>query len=316
MRLVAAEEVRESLDFPSLVDCLRDIFRAGATVPVRHHHTIPKAGEPDATLLLMPAWQDGGDVGIKIVTVTPGNGKRNLPAVMGIYLLLDGESGQPRAIVDGPMLTLRRTAAVSALASRYLSRPDSETLVMVGAGALAPHLIEAHAAVRPIKRVIVWNHRPERAEALAAELSAGALSGGTLSVTASQDLEAAVAEADVISCATLTRQPLVKGAWLKPGQHLDLVGGFTPEMREADDEAVRRSQVYVDTRDGALKEAGDIVEPLARGILTPERIEADLLELVQGGDTKERDPEAITFFKAVGSALSDLGAAQLVVARL
>ena len=173
MRFVDADEVRANLDFPSLVNCLRDIFRTGATVPVRHHHTIPKANEPDATLLLMPAWQEGGEVGIKIVTVTPGNGQRGLPAVMGIYLLLDGESGEPRAIIDGPMLTLRRTAAVSALASRYLSRPDSETLVMVGAGALAPHLIEAHAAVRPIRRAIIWNHRPERAEALAAKLSGG-----------------------------------------------------------------------------------------------------------------------------------------------
>ncbi len=311
MRIVAPEEVRDSLDFPSLVARLRESFRGGATVPVRHHHTIPKAEEPDATLLLMPAWQDGGDVGVKVVTVTPGNGQRSLPAVMGVYLYLDGVSGAPRAIIDGPMLTLRRTAAVSALASDYLSRRDAESLVMVGSGALAPHLIEAHAAVRPIRRVAIWNHRPERAQELA-----DALSGGPLVVTAVADLQAAVGEADIISCATLSQTPLVQGAWLKPGQHLDLVGGFTPLMREADDEAVRRAQVFVDTRDGALKEAGDIVEPIAHGILTPEAIVADLLELSRRDDPLPRDAETITFFKSVGSALSDLSAAQLLVERL
>ena len=311
MRIVAPEEVRESLDFPSLVARLREGFRGGATVPVRHHHTVPKDGEPDATLLLMPAWQEGGDVGVKVVTVTPGNGQRSLPAVMGVYLFLDGVSGAPRAIIDGPMLTLRRTAAVSALASDYLSRPDAESLVMVGAGALAPHLIEAHAAVRPIRRVAIWNHRPERAEALAE-----ALSGGPLAATAVTDLEAAVGDADIVSCATLSETPLVQGAWLRPGQHLDLVGGFTPLMREADDEAVRRAQVFVDTRDGALKEAGDIVEPIAHGILTPEAIVADLLELSRRDDPLPRDAETITFFKSVGSALSDLSAARLLVERL
>lgn len=311
MRIVAPEEVRDSLDFPSLVARLRESFRGGATVPVRHHHTIPKAEEPDATLLLMPAWQDGGDVGVKVVTVTPGNGQRSLPAVMGVYLYLDGVSGAPRAIIDGPMLTLRRTAAVSALASDYLSRRDAESLVMVGSGALAPHLIEAHAAVRPIRRVAVWNHRPERAQELAE-----ALSGGPLAVTAVTDLQAAVGDADIISCATLSQTPLVQGAWLRPGQHLDLVGGFTPLMREADDEAVRRAQVFVDTRDGALKEAGDIVEPIAQGILTPEAIIADLLELSRRDDPLPRDAETITFFKSVGSALSDLSAAQLLVERL
>ena len=301
MRIVAPEQVRDCLDFPSLVARLREGFRSGATVPVRHHHTVPKAGEPDATLLLMPAWQEGGDVGVKVVTVTPGNGQRGLPAVMGVYLFLDGVSGAPRAIIDGPMLTLRRTAAVSALASDSLSRPDAETLLMVGAGALAPHLIEAHAAVRPIRRVLIWNHRAERAQALAQELS-----GGALAVSAAPDLQTAVGEADIISCATL----------LQPGQHLDLVGGFTPLMREADDEAVRRAQVFVDTREGAIKEAGDIVEPIAHGILTPDAIVADLLELSRRDDPLPRDAETITFFKSVGSALSDLSAAQLLVERL
>ena len=311
MRFVTAEEVEETLDFPSLVDGLHGTFRIGAAVPVRHHHSLPRKDEPDATLLLMPAWQGETHIGVKIVTVTPGNGRRGLPAVMGVYLLLDGSSGAPLAIVDGPMLTLRRTAAVSALASRFLSRPDSETLLMVGAGALAPHLIEAHAAVRPIRRVLVWNHRPERARELADNLA-----DSPFEVSAIEDLEAAVGQADIVSCATLTQKPLIQGAWLRPGQHLDLVGGFTPDMREADDEAVRRSQVFVDTRDGATMEAGDIVEPIARGVLATDAIIADLIELSRGDEPPPRAATAITFFKSVGSALSDLGAAQLVVGRL
>ncbi len=311
MRFVTAEEVRATLDFPSLVDGLQETFRVGATVPVRHHHSLSRENEPDATLLLMPAWQGETRIGVKIVTVTPGNGLRGLPAVMGVYLLLDGPSGAPLAIIDGPMLTLRRTAAVSALASRFLSRPDSQTLLMVGAGALAPHLIEAHAAVRPLRRALIWNHRPERARALVADLA-----DSPLEISAVEDLQAAVGEADIISCATLTEKPLVHGAWLRPGQHLDLVGGFTPDMREADDDAVQRSQVFVDTRDGAIKEAGDIVEPIARGVLAPDQIIADLIELSRHDDRQPRTAAAITFFKSVGSALSDLGAAQLVVSRL
>lgn len=311
MRIVAANEVQATLDFPALVDRLRDAFRRDVTAPVRHHHTIEKSDEADATLLLMPAWQSGRHVGIKVVTVTPGNAERSLPAVMGVYLLNEWQTGAPLALIDGPMLTLRRTAAASALGAGYLARPEARRLLMVGTGALAPHLIEAHASVRPIGNVLIWGRNLAKAEKLAK-----AVSRRGLEVEATDDLEGAARGADVISCATLSREPLVRGEWLQPGVHLDLVGGFTPQMRETDDEAIRRAQVFVDTRAGATKEAGDIVQPLAAGVLREEDIAADLFGLCRGKHAGRRSQDQITLFKSVGTALADLAAAQLVVERV
>lgn len=310
MRTVTAEEVKAALDFPSLVEALREGFRRDVDAPVRHHHTIPRSDEPDATLLLMPAWQSGRHVGIKIVTVTPGNADRSLPAVMGIYLLNDWQTGAPLALIDGPMLTLRRTAAASALGASYLARESAERLLMVGTGALAPHLIEAHAAVRPIRRVQVWGRTAAKAEAVADSVRRDGLE-----VEVAEDLEAAVRGADVISCATLSREPLVRGEWLQPGVHVDLVGAFTPEMRETDDEAIRRARVFVDTRAGATKEGGDIVQPLESGALEARDIAGDLFELTRGERPGRGGDAEITLFKSVGTALEDLVAAQLVVER-
>ena len=257
----------------------------------------------------MPAWQPGRALGVKVVTVFPANASRGLSAVQATYLLLDAETGSPRALLDGAALTRRRTAAASALAATYLARPDSATLVMVGTGSLAPHLVAAHAAVRPIREVRVWGRSAEKAAALAARLDRPGLR-----VTAVQDLEAAVRGADVVSCATLSAAPLVHGGWLRPGTHVDLVGGFTPAMREADDEAVRRSRVFVDTP-AALAEAGDVVQPLARGVLRKEDV-ADLFDLVRGRRPGRQRDEEITLFKSVGAALEDLAAARLALERL
>ena len=180
---------------------------------------------------------------------------------------------------------------------------------MVGAGALAPYLIEAHASVRPIDEVLVWNRNPSRAEELA-----GKLAGRTYSVAAARDLEAAVRAADLVSCATLSAEPLVKGAWLKPGVHLDLVGGYTPSMRECDDDAVKRAHVFVDTRSGALHEAGDIVQPLEAGVIRESDIRGDLFDLCRGKVEGRKSEEEITLFKSVGTAIEDLAAAMLAFA--
>jgi ornithine cyclodeaminase len=306
MRIIGASEVHAALDFTSLVESLRQMFRAGCTVPVRHHHGIDVPGGPEATLLLMPAWQSGQHVGIKMVTVFPSNAERSLPSVMGIYVLLDGKTGEPLALIDGPALTLRRTAAASALAASYLARPDCERLLVVGTGALAPHLVEAHASVRPIRNVLVWGRDPEKAARLAHRLDRR-----MMKVAATTDLGAAVRGAHIITCATLSTEPLILGQWLPLGVHLDLVGGFTPAMREADDEAVRRARVFVDTRAGALKEAGDIVQPLASGILSESDVAGDLFDLCRGTRGGRRYHDQITLFKSVGTALEDLAAAQL-----
>ncbi|WP_207482283.1 bifunctional Delta(1)-pyrroline-2-carboxylate/Delta(1)-piperideine-2-carboxylate reductase [Arenibaculum pallidiluteum] len=310
MRFVGAAEIERALDYPSLVDALREAFRAGCSLPPRHHHEVEVPGGTPGTLLLMPAWRPGGAMGVKIVTVFPDNGTRGLPAVLGSYMLVDGVTGAPQAILDGRMLTVRRTAAASALAASYLARKDAARLLVVGTGQLAPQLARAHAAVRPIREVRVWGRSRDKAAAVAAELSAAGLAA-----EAATDLAAAAAWADVVTCATLAREPIVQGAWLRPGAHLDLVGGFTPAMREADDEAVRRASVWVDTREGALHEAGDIVQPMASGVLAAEAVHGDLFTLCRGEAQGRQDEAEITLFKSVGTALEDLAAAELAVAR-
>ncbi|MHA1537848.1 MAG: ornithine cyclodeaminase family protein [Alphaproteobacteria bacterium] len=311
MRIVTGEEVDALLDRRALIEALRAMFVGGCTLPERHHHTIPSDNAEPATLLLMPAWQPGGPIGIKMVTIFPGNGALGLPAVMGNYMLLDGATGAPLALIDGQALTARRTAAASALAAEYLAAPKASRLLMVGTGALAPHLIASHAGVRPIAQVEIWGRSPDKAEALARSLD-----GEGMAVRAVTDLARAASEADIISCATLTKEPLIEGAWLRAGQHLDLVGGFTPEMREADDEAVRRARVFVDTMTGACKEAGDITQPLASGALKEDEIAGDLFALTRGQCKGRTSAGEITIFKSVGTALEDLAAAQLVIEKL
>ncbi len=309
MRFVSAEEVDAALDPAGLVATLREAFRLGAIQPTRHHHTIERAGGADATLLLMPAWtdtakgEDDGFIGVKIVTVAPDNNKKGLPAVMAVYLLMDGETGEPRALIDGQRLTLWRTSCASALAASYLAREDASRLLMVGAGALAPFLIRAHSSVRAIVEVKVWNRTRANAEKLVERLAADGIAASL-----ADDLDAAVAEADIVSCATISSEPLVRGARLRPGTHVDLVGAFSPSMRESDDEAIRRARVYVDTRAGATKEAGDIVQALASGALTADGIVADLHELARGQKRGRGSADEITLFKSVGAAIEDLAA--------
>lgn len=318
MRILSAADVAAVLSPGQMVEALRSAFRSPIEVPLRHHHTIDRQGEPAATLLLMPAWTGAGAspgfTGVKIVSVVPGNARRGKATVIGSYLLLAGDTGEPLAVMDGRELTLWRTAAASALAASYLARTDASRLLMVGAGALAPFLIRAHATQRPIRDVAIWNRDPAKAHALAATLD-GAVAERTIRVTSVTDLDEALGEADIVSAATLSAEPLVRGARLSPGTHVDLVGGFTPEMRESDDEAVRRAAVFVDTRAGACHEAGDIVQPLLTGVITEADIRADLFELCRGLHRGRSSADEITLFKSVGTALEDLAAAALVFAR-
>jgi len=310
MRIISAAEVEAALDYPSLVERLRQAFRRDIQAPVRHHHDIEVSGGSTATLLLMPAWQVDRHIGIKMVTVFPDNAEKSLPAVMGIYVLVDGKNGSPLALIDGPTLTVKRTAGASALASSYLSRPDAERLLMVGTGALAPQLIVAHAAVRPICNVLIWGRTPEKAQRLAKRMNRR-----DFHVDWTDDLETAARGAHIISCATLSKAPLIHGDWLQPGQHLDLVGAFRPDMRETDDAVMRRARVFVDTRAGATKEGGDIVQAVAAGALTTDDIAGDLFELTRGERSGRRYYDQVTLFKSVGTAIEDLAAAQLVFER-
>jgi alanine dehydrogenase len=313
MRVVSAAEIDAALDFPSLIGALRDAFRAEIETPLRHGHAIARP-DGEATLLLMPAWtkaKEGAFLGTKTVTVFPGNLKKGLGSVAGTYLLMSGDTGEPLVTIDGHRLTLWRTAAASALAATYLARDDASHLVLIGAGALAPYLARAHASVRPITKVSIWNRSAPRADELATELS-----NEKFAVEVVRDAEAAVRAADIVSCATLSTEPLVQGAWLKPGAHLDLVGSFRPSMREADDEAVSRARVYVDTRRGALKEAGDLVQPMERGIFRESDVQGDLFDLCRGTAKGRGGTGEITLFKSVGTAIEDLAAAMLVWRKL
>jgi alanine dehydrogenase len=295
------------LDRCALIEALDAAFREPHAVPGRMHYEVDSAqpGARPGTLLVMPAWRVGGSLGVKIATIFPDNALRGLPAVAATYLLLDARTGEPRALLDGAELTLRRTGAASALASRYLSLAGASRLAMVGAGRLAPHLIESHAEVRPIREVRIWARHLERARSLGA-----ALDRPGLSVEAAADLEEAVRWADIVSCATLSEKPLVLGSWLRAGQHLDLVGAFTPKMCECDDEAVARAELYVDTRIGAFAESGEIIGALARGVIERNAVRAELSEL--GSSRFARSAAGVvTLFKSVGTALEDLVAAEL-----
>jgi len=303
-----AESIANALPYDQLIAALDAAFKAGATVPDRTHLEIEVPGNADGTLLLMPCWQTSGNLGVKIATVYPGNAARDLSAVHASYFLMDAGTGEPIAVMDGTELTLRRTAAASALASTYLSRGDSNTLLMVGTGNLAPYLITAHAAARPIDRVLIWGRREEAAKDVETKLSPASFETSVVT-----DLKAAVDSADIISCATLAREPLIKGDWLQKGQHLDLVGAYKPDMRETDSAALTRARVYVDTVSGALSEAGDILQAIREEAIKEKDIEGDLQKLTRRQCEGRTSQEEITLFKSVGTALEDLAAAELVM---
>lgn len=309
MKHIDAAAIDQVLTFDLLIPALAKAFRGGLTAPVRHHHHIARP-DADATLLLMPAWTDAGAtpayVGTKIVTVFPGNATRSLPSIAGLYVLMDGGTGTPLATMDGARLTLWRTAAASALASQAMARSGASRMLMVGAGALAAFLIEAHASVRPLREIDIWNRSHAGAEKLAAEMTRRGFTARNV-----EDLEAAARGADLISCATLSRTPLIKGAWLKPGAHLDLVGAFNLSMREADDEALQRARVLVDT-EASLSEGGDVAVSIKAGAFRADQVIGTLFDLAAGEVSPRVNDSDITLFKSVGASLEDLAAAMLV----
>lgn len=302
--------VEQRLDYVSLTAALRRGFsrREEYEVPLRQAHVIRETLSGRDSLLSMPAWRKDGLLGVKLVTAMVGSGKPGRPAISAVMILFDSVSGQPVALVDGEALTRRRTAAASALAAQYLARPDSRSLLVVGTGSLCPHMARAHCAARTLETVWIWGRNPKRAQSRVDELRAEGIEAQRVT-----DLDQAVRRADIISCATTTRSPLIEGRWLRPGQHLDLVGGFAPDMREVDDEAIVKSAIFVDTREGALAEAGDLTQPISAGLIRQSDIRAELAELCLGTAAGRRNPEEITLFKSVGAAIEDVIAAELVL---
>lgn len=295
---------------PQLIQSLRSAFAGAFAAPARHFSAIP-GGSGERLLLYMPAFGPDGRGAVKLVTLMPENRARGLPTIQAA-LVVFSQTGAPLAVLDGATVTRLRTGAASALAASYLSRADSSQLLVIGTGALAPYMALGHCSVRPIERVSVSGREAARAQATAAEIRS--LVGANVEVSAVTSLEQAVGAADIISCATSSAQPLFCGKWLRPGTFLDLVGSFSPSRRESDDEAVLRSRLFVDTFAGALSEAGDLLDPMRRGLIDRDRIEGELADLVSGRVAGRRGPDEIILFKSVGTAIEDLAAAQLIVA--
>ena len=306
------DTTRLALPFDRLIPALRDLFVAGCEVPLRHTHSLPDPGNPDGTantVLIMPAWQPGRFMGIKTVNIFPGNSARGLPGLFSTYTLYDAQTGQPLAQIDGNEITSRRTAAASALAASYMAAPEARTLLVVGCGRVGSLIPDAYRAVLPIDHVLLWDRTPAHAEALALHLRAEGIHA-----TATPDLQAAVSQADVVCCATLATAPLVQGAWLRPHSHLDLIGSFTPLMREADDACFAGVRLVVDTPE-ALQKSGELLGPMSRGVFTADSVAGTLADLCRGTLPGRLNPTGRTVFKSVGTALEDLAAAMLVWSR-
>ena len=304
--LIAHDALEQALEWPALIGRLREWYRAKTVeAPARQVLTIKHPDGSEGSLLIMPAWVPGESIGVKVVTFFPQNAAKGRPTINAGYLLFDGEIGQMKAALDGDTLTARRTAAASALAADYLARKDATQLLIVGTGQLAASVAAAHCVVRQYEDVAIWGRDPHKAAAVVETL-------GELGIAARavDDLQEACRKADVISTLTAATNPIVRGYWLKPGTHLDLIGAFKGDMRESDDQAIVQAEVFVDRRDGAVL-AGDLAQPLAEGVISPNHILADLSQLCQGQHAGRQDGRAFTVFKSAGMALQDLAAATL-----
>jgi ornithine cyclodeaminase/alanine dehydrogenase-like protein (mu-crystallin family) len=300
--------VAEFLMFPALRSALAEAIRQGGVVPERAVHKIP----PDRGLGLMPAWRPGSDIGVKVVIVVPGNVVRNLSTIQGLVLLFDYETGQPRAALDGAEVTVRRTAAASSLAASLLARKDASRYALLGCGALALPMIEAMSTVRPIREIRVWGRSFDKAKVVAAKARARFPQLMIHPVATAAD---AVSRADIVSTLTSSPEPILQGAWIESGAHLDLVGSHSPDTRELDDDGVSRARVFVDFRSSVMLEAGDILIPLRSGAISQDHILGDLSDLLTGSIDGRTTDSDITVFKSVGNGLEDLVAAQTALSQ-
>lgn len=276
-------------------DALAQALAAGHSLPRAEIGDTFLYRDPD-TLLSRSAWIDGMGIAVKTATIFPGNPARDMPSVNGGVSLFSDADGMLEAIVDFHLVTKWKTAGDSMLAAKRLARPDSETILIVGAGTVAHSLYEAYSSAFPRARFQVWNRSSEGAARMAAAFPG---------VTPVEDLEEAVKAADIVTSATMSTQPLIRGAWLRPGQHIDLIGAYRPDMREVDDAALSRARVFVDSRDTTLDHIGELKIPLETGVMTREDVVADYYDLPSGRFARQSDEE-ITLFKNGGGAHLDL----------
>lgn len=313
MKFIDGDHVHQLLDFEGLIDALAQAHLGGRPKVSDRviYNEENETGHPDS-LIILPAWEPQEGVLCKLVTSFPNNRERHgLSNVNSIYVFNDGETGITKAVIDGEAMIFRKTSADSALGSRILSREDSETMLMIGAGALAPYLVRAHLSVRPsLKRVLVWNRTASNAGKLVEMLR-----GEGIPAEMVDSLDAAVPQADIICSATMASEPHLKGALLRPGTHVDLVGSFTPEMREADDDVLRRCTIFVDHRQ-TTDRSGEFTGPFERGVISSPDIEGDLFALCQQKILGRTGSEQVTMMKNGGGSHLDYYAAKYLVDKL
>ncbi len=282
---------------------------AGLTAAIEAGHRLPRAEIKDLflyrgkdTLLNRAAWIDGLGSLVKAATIYPGNGVAGLPSVNGAVNLFNDKTGVLEALVDFHLVTKWKTAADSLLAASKLARKDSRNILLVGAGTVARNMVQAYGSQFPDARFTVWNRSPAAAQAMTTDPR----------VTATVDLAGAVSTADIICTATMSLQPLIMGEWLRPGQHLDLIGAYRPDMREADDAALLRALLFVDSRATTVHHIGEIKDPIARGVITEADIVADFYDLASGAYSRRSDAD-ITIAKNGGGAHLDLMTANYIL---
>ena len=299
-----ASDVEAHLDWPSMVQAIADGHRLA---PARIGDLfLTRAGD---TLLNRAAWIDGMGIGLKTVTVMQGNGARGLPSVQGVMVLFDDVTGTPVALIDSALVTYWKTAADSGLGARHLARHDSRQMVIIGAGQVAGSLARVYRAVFPgLERISIWNRTAATAQALAETLAADGIPA-----VAAPDLAQAVGQADIVASATMAREPVLRGEWVRPGTHVDLVGAFRADMREADDALLRRARIFVDSRDTTLDHIGELKIPLAAGVITRDDVLGDFHDL-EAGRSGRMSPDDITLFKNGGGAHLDLMIAGAILA--
>jgi len=307
MKIIDNKIIDAIFGYEKMVKALHQIFISKFTMPLRHHHFYSTESGEENALILMPAWTDKY-LGCKQVIVAPKNSEKNLPAIHALYTLFDAETGEPLLQLDASKLTSIRTACTSALAAKYLARKDANNLLVIGSGSVAHHLVQAHSVIRNYNEINVWARNKEKGKQLVEKLK----DSGYHQVNFIDDLEQGIRNADVISSATLSKEPIIKGEWINEGCHLDLIGSHTPFTREADDEAIMKSSIFVDSREGALHETGELAIPISKRILDPGNVKADIVELCKELFPGRTDEKEITLFKSAGLAIEDLAAALLV----
>jgi ornithine cyclodeaminase len=299
--------VARALPYPALVAALAAGLQQPIESPLRSHY------EPNgdaSTVLIMPAWKAHENMGVKLVSIWPGNSAQGQSAVSAVYVLISCTDGQPIAVLDGTELTLRRTAAAAALAARILARRNSQTLAILGTGSLSAPMALAHASVMEFKTILVWGRDAKKAQAVVDSLAAQGITA-----QASPDLQATLAQADVVAAASTATAPFIRSDWVRPGTHLGLIGAFTPTMAEAEPALMPRAQVFADSRDAILQKGGEVLQAIQQGLIAASDIQAELAEIAAQPQKAWRSSDAtITVFKSVGFASLDLIAAELVFA--